>query len=595
MAEGQDLRTADGVRREYQRRLEERLAAAQRHQARSVRIGNWRLLIALAGAGIAWYDLRLLPLPFAVFAGLMVAHEYSVRRQNTESRGAAFWQDALARLDGQWKGRGESGERFRAPEHPYADDLDVFGEGSLFQLINSARTTAGEQALADWLRAPALPEDVTARHTALEDLRDRLDLREDLATLGENVRSELHANELLRWGIAPALAKLSWYRAAAALVSGSLVVCLSCYMLQLWPATPLLAVLLAQLGFVSLTRRAVGTIAGAVSTPARDLQVLATVLSRLEREQFSAPLLKSIQSRIQARGTVASLQIRKLHRLIEARDQARNQMFALVAAPLLWSTHFAFAIERWRQSCGRQIGVWVAAVGELEALSSLAGHAAEHPADVYPQLVENGPLFEGKGIAHPLLPGTAVRNDVTLSPEGQLLLVSGSNMSGKSTLLRSVGLNAVLAWAGAPVRARELRISRLAVGAGMRVQDSVLDGKSRFYAEITRVRQIVEMANGLPPLLFLLDELLSGTNSHDRRIGAEAIVRTLVRRGAIGLVTTHDLALAHIAEQLAPAAANVHFEDHIEEGRIAFDFRMRPGVVQKSNALELMRSVGLEV
>jgi DNA mismatch repair ATPase MutS len=168
-------------------------------------------------------------------------------------------------------------------------------------------------------------------------------------------------------------------------------------------------------------------------------------------------------------------------------------------------------------------------------------------------------------------------------------------MSGKSTLLRSVGVNVVLAWAGAPVRAQELRVSPLQTAASLRVQDSVLDGRSRFYAEITRLRQIVDLSGGKRSLLFLLDELLSGTNSHDRRIGAEAIVRSLVQRGAIGLVTTHDLALAHIADDLAPRAANVHFEDHLEDGHIAFDYKMRSGVVEKSNAIELMRSVGLDV
>jgi DNA mismatch repair ATPase MutS len=203
-------------------------------------------------------------------------------------------------------------------------------------------------------------------------------------------------------------------------------------------------------------------------------------------------------------------------------------------------------------------------------------------------------LFEGQGIAHPLL-RDGVRNDLVLNGEMRLFVVSGSNMSGKSTMLRSVGLNVVLAWAGMPVRAQSLRVSPLSVGASMRVQDSIQDGKSRFYAEITRIRQIMDMATAPVPLLFLLDELLSGTNSHDRRIGAAAVVRTLVESGAIGLVTTHDLALADIAGKLAPHAANVHFEDHVEDGRISFDYKMRPGVVEKSNALELMRSVGLNL
>jgi DNA mismatch repair ATPase MutS len=228
---------------------------------------------------------------------------------------------------------------------------------------------------------------------------------------------------------------------------------------------------------------------------------------------------------------------------------------------------------------------------------SLAGYSYEHPRDPLPQLAEvSGGWFEAEALGHPLMPDEqCVRNDVRLGGDLRLLIVSGSNMSGKSTLLRAVGLNAVLAWAGAPVRAARLRISPLAVGASIRVLDSLQDGRSRFYAEITRLRQIVGLADGSRTVLFLLDELLSGTNSHDRKIGAAAIIRMLVERGALGLITTHDLALAGIAEELPGAAVNVHFADALEDGRLHFDYRLREGVVERSNALDLMRSVGLEV
>jgi DNA mismatch repair ATPase MutS len=188
-----------------------------------------------------------------------------------------------------------------------------------------------------------------------------------------------------------------------------------------------------------------------------------------------------------------------------------------------------------------------------------------------------------------------VRNDVVLGGAQQLFIVSGSNMSGKSTLLRTVGINAVLAQAGAPVRARRLRLSPLRVGVSIRILDSLQEGSSRFYAEITRLRQIVDLAGDDRPLLFLLDEILHGTNSHDRRIGAEAVVRGLVDRGALGLVTTHDLALTRMTEGLGARARNVHFEDHLEDGEIRFDYELREGVVEKSNAIALMRAVGLEV
>ncbi|MGH9661878.1 MAG: MutS-related protein, partial [Bryobacteraceae bacterium] len=231
---------------------------------------------------------------------------------------------------------------------------------------------------------------------------------------------------------------------------------------------------------------------------------------------------------------------------------------------------------------------WLDAAGEIEALGSLAGYAYERPADPFPEIVEGGaPVFEAEALGHPLLSGErCVRNDVRLG----FLLVSGSNMSGKSTLLRSVGVATVMAMAGAPVRAGRLRLSPVAVGASIRTVDSLQGGASRFYAEITRLRHIVDLASGPRPVLFLLDELLHGTNSHDRLIGAEGIVRGLLARGGIGLVTTHDLALTHIAE-----GANVHFQDSIENGRMVFDYKLRPGVVTKSNALELMRSVGLDV
>jgi DNA mismatch repair ATPase MutS len=230
----------------------------------------------------------------------------------------------------------------------------------------------------------------------------------------------------------------------------------------------------------------------------------------------------------------------------------------------------------------------------MEALLSLAGYAYERPQDPFPEFTSEGPVFEGAGLRHPLLGDRAVPNDVTLGGEARLLIVSGSNMSGKSTLLRTVGVNAVLGLAGGPVRAARLRIQPVAVGASIRISDSLQGGISRFYAEITRIRKLVDLA-ATGPLIFLLDELLHGTNSHDRRIGADAILRALIARGATGMATTHDLALADIASTPGVHARNVHFEDHLEEGQMRFDYVLRDGVVTKSNALELMRSVGLEV
>jgi DNA mismatch repair ATPase MutS len=274
----------------------------------------------------------------------------------------------------------------------------------------------------------------------------------------------------------------------------------------------------------------------------------------------------------------------------------------VVSLPFLVGTHLAWAMERWRERHGRQIRAWLHAVGEFEALASLSAYRYEHPGDPFPEILAPAGTargeahFAGDSLGHPLLPAARmVPNDVRLGPGTRLLVLSGSNMSGKSTLLRTVGINAVMALAGAPVRAAALTLSPLAIGATLRIQDSLQEGRSRFYAEITRIREVADVAAGPTPLLFLLDELFHGTNSHDRLVGASGVLRSLLDRGAIGLITTHDLALTAIADDLGARAVNVHFEDWFEGGEMRFDYRMKPGRVTRSNALALMRAVGLEV
>jgi len=235
-------------------------------------------------------------------------------------------------------------------------------------------------------------------------------------------------------------------------------------------------------------------------------------------------------------------------------------------------------------------------VGDLEALAALGGYTYEHPEDVFPEFVDEAPCLEAEGLAHPLVPTTrAVSNDLRLNQDLQLIIVSGPNMAGKSTFLRAIGVNTVLAQSGAPVRAVRLKLSPLTVTASICVLDSLEGGISRFYAEIRRLKQIMDLTSSRAPVLFLLDELLSGTNSHDRLIGTRSFVSKLVEKGAVGLVSTHDLALTAIPQEIGSRAINCHFEDHLKEGQLGFDYKLYPGIVQTSNALALMRSIGLEV
>ncbi|MGH9801592.1 MAG: MutS-related protein, partial [Blastocatellia bacterium] len=492
---------------------------------------------------------------------------------------------------------------FADKSHLYAEDLDLFGRGSLFELLSTARTQAGEAKLAAWLKAPAEIAEIRARQAAVEELRSRLDLREELTLLGAEVRAGVHTEEVEAWGKAGQVFTTAQLRSLTVFtaITGLLSVATVVIWLVFGTRMPMLAALIFELLFYARYGGAVKQIISAVERPSRDLNLLAEILALLESEPVTSPKLVALRARLNTAGLPPSKQIAALNRLLEILNWTKNQFFAPIAFLLMLPAQVAVAVERWRQTTGSHIGDWLDAVAEIEALNSLASFAYERPENPFPEISipenkDNEACFDGEALGHPLIAAArCVRNDVRLDSRRQLLIVSGSNMSGKSTLMRTVGINVVLALAGAPVCARRLRVSPLNIGASIHILDSLQTGASRFYAEITRLKQIVELTNEKLPLLFLLDEILSGTNSHDRRIGAEAVVRSLVKREAIGLVTTHDLALTQIAENLGELAANVHFEDRLENGQMIFDYRMQPGVVQRSNALELMRAVGLDV
>ena len=596
-------RSVDEPKAEYQERWQHWQADVTRLERQHLTLGNIRLLVFFVGVALWWFTIRpgilsgwWLLLPLAAFAALVLFHQGVRAKARRAKRAVAFYDQGVARIEDRWSGKGQQGNEFLDEHHSYTQDLDLFGKGSLFELLCTARTRGGEATLAAWLCAPAAPEEVHARQVAIAELRPRLDLRETVALLGDDVRAGVHPDVLTAWAQSPALSRLTVMRIVAVSLAGLTVFTLIGQVAFGWGPLWFLLALLAKFAFEIYLRPWMRQAGIDVTHAVRDLTLLSQLLAHLETEQFHSPRLALLRAALETNGVPPSQQISRLRQWISLLESAKNQLFIPIAFLLLWETQILLAIEAWRVRSGSAISRWLTALGEFEAFCALAGYAYEHPRDPFPELLTDGPRLEAEAIGHPLLPSAqCVRNDVKLGGELRVLVVSGSNMSGKSTLLRTVGINVVLALAGAPVRARRLRLSPLAVGATLRVQDSLQAGSSRFYAEITRLRQLMDMAKGPLPLLFLLDEILHGTNSHDRRVGAEALIRGFINRNAIGLVTTHDLALAHIAETVAPRAANVHFEDQLTDGKLVFDYRMHPGIVRKSNALELMRSVGLEV
>ncbi len=587
---------------DYRRRLQARRDTVEQYKRLDRLIGNARLIVGLtfflaiwlaAGPHVVsgWWVF----LPLVVFV-VLVARTERVRASGRQAqRSVVYYERGLARIEDQWIGSGDPGRAYFDESHPYSTDLDIFGKGSLFELLCSARTRSGEQTLAGWLKGPAQPEEIVRRQEAVEELRADVDLREDLAVLGEAVNAAIHPDWMKRWGRAPIVLNSPAARRIAPLLSGFIIASLVYYFAFFGSGWFLIAAVACGGAFGIHYRNRVREVTDAVADPAKDLDVFSLVLARLEKENWKCHKLQQLRRTLDADGRTASETIRSLVLRIEWLNSRLNPSFAVFAPILMWATQFAFAIEAWRAEHGTAIGLWLDAAGELESLCCLAAYAYEHPADPFPEILRSGTCFEGEHLRHPLLPNDrCIPNSVKLDDQLQLFIVSGSNMSGKSTLLRTIGVNVVLAFAGAPVRASRMKVSILAIGATIRVMDSLQAGTSQFYAEIQRLRDIMELTKKMR-VLFLLDEILHGTNSHDRAVGAEGVIRGLIDRGAIGIVTTHDLALAKLADALVPRAANFHFQDQLIDGRMVFDYRLHPGVVQKSNALALMRAVGLEV
>lgn len=591
-------------RTEYERRLAARQALVTAADAQIRRIANLRFVVFSMFAVAFGFGLADRPVMLAVsmapllgFFALVIVHETVHRRRDRALLAVEHYRRALRRLADDWRGEGVQHREFVPADHPYAADLDLFGPASLFALLCTARTRGGEATLARWLLHPAAPPEIAARQAAVLALRERVDLREDLALLGGDVRAAVAPEALIAWGTAPPripgerlapLRLLAWGLALAATVTAVLAFTTNLGFL------PLLAVIMIEALVMRSLRPATAPITSAVEGPRRDLDVIAKLLGRVEREPTGdSTKLAALAAEMRAGEVTGSAAIAHLARIVDWLEARKSGLFAPIAFILMWELHGAIAVERWRRHHGPAIARWLAALGELESLAALAAYAYERPADPMPTIVSGSPQVRGEELRHPLLPG-CVANSVALGEPLRVLMISGSNMSGKSTLLRTLGINVVLALAGAPVSARSLALTPLQIGATLRIEDSLQNARSRFYSELRRLLLLRDLARaGDPPLLFLLDEIFHGTNSHDRKIGAEAVLRMLVDAGAIGLCTTHDLALAESIADLGERARNVHFADHVEGDRLVFDYRMRPGIVTRSNAIALMRAIGL--
>ncbi|HCF71146.1 MAG TPA: DNA mismatch repair protein MutS [Syntrophomonas sp.] len=570
-------------------------------------ISNLRLAVFLAGIGAAiimymTHNFVLFTAVLILFAAafiyLVVRHEKLINSIKYVTVLRDINTCSLKRLKGEWNTFADDGRDFMDSSHSYSEDLDIFGKNSLFQWINTANTFIGRRRLSELFSGViGNSDDIRNRQEAVNELAKMLSWRQRFLAEGMLKKGEMcDPRKLIRWAresseffrnfwvifiirVCPIITlilvvtglvmnKVSWYLPVAALI--------------------------AQFALLSYKIKERYRMFSIAENYADDLKVYYKMIKLFEKQRFKSPHIKKIKKEIKDKnGLEVFKQVDKLSSIIDAIADRRNFFYVFINILALWDFQNIIALERWKQKSGPVLIKWFDALGRIEALASLAVIRFENPDWVMPVICDgNESIIETKGIGHPLLTEKRTYNDFTIDNKVKVLLITGSNMSGKSTLLRTAGINLVMAYAGAPVCARWFRATLMEIGTCMRVSDNLRENISSFYAELLRIKKIITEAETGKSVFFLLDEIFKGTNSLDRHTGAKVLINKLSLTGSIGLVSTHDLELCELERQ-NERIANYHFQEYYKDGGIYFDYKLRPGPSTTRNALYLMQLAGI--
>lgn len=578
-----------------------RSAEATEHE-RFKNIAIWRLL-AFAGmiamvvswskTGQPFWGFGVLVL-LTIFLILMRKQQEARQKRDFQRNLQSINEDESGRLSLRFK-RADTGAEFQEKDHAYAADLDIFGEFSLFKLLNRTHTAEGGRRLANWLKNPASPQEVAQRQQASADFSQYPELIqswEATALLHEHAAKQVGAVQA--WSSEPLPKPLHkalpwrWY----SLVTLVIIVL---YIADLVPGLAIVASLAVHFFILLRFNETVKVLAGRTTSMGHTLTAYAELLKKAETAPYTSPWWESRKMKIN--GSAAALA--QAGNLFEKLDFRTNPYFAIfVGIPTLWDAHCLAGLEKWKSANHDKLSQWLDVLADTEAMNSLAGHAFANPGNVAPHLHDPGEIMvSAEAMGHPLiLPGKRVSNDFEMRGTGHTVLVTGSNMSGKSTFLRTIGLNLVLAQMGAVVSAQRFTCSPARVFSSMRTQDSLEESTSSFYAELKRLRRLLELADehAEAPVFYLLDEILKGTNSADRHRGAEALIRQLHTKKASGMVSTHDLELGEWGAT-ENYVHNFHFRSDVEDGKLDFDYRLHEGICRSFNASELMRMMGIDI
>lgn len=580
----------------------------EKQQRTANRLSNYRITAIILGFALAFFIYRtinpLIGMSFGfitliVFGYLAFQHKRVLSLLNSLRILIDLNRQGEYRLSGNWINFTDSGEDFKDDAHPYASDLDLFGQGSFYQWLNSAHTPMGREVLANILKQPLKDRShILERQAAVTELARKLDWRQRFELEGILISNQLRPSApLLRWAEESNTAYLqsSLKLGVRVLpVVTLLMIVLYAFKLSVPWQIPVLFVLIQYI-LLRIYSKSRSQVLSTVYRYEASLKTYAQMLKHLEKQTFTSPWLKVRQENLHnSKGRTAYQQIQKLSQISERISNRENAIFMIVNILTLWDYQCMIALEEWKKESGKRLRQWLKVLAEVEALSSLANIRFENPEWIMP-IIDDQNRLSAQKMGHPLLTEKRVCNNFELNPASTISLITGSNMSGKSTFLRTVGSNLVLAYIGAPVCAEEFICSRMNLWTCMRVSDNLEQSISSFYAEILRIKQIVEAAKTDKPVFFLLDEIFKGTNSHDRHFGAKALIKQLQKDGALGLISTHDLELGELETESNGRIKNYHFREYYQNQEIRFDYMLREGISTTRNALYLIKMAGIEL
>lgn len=591
----------------YQQTIEESKQALQKTRKRIYYISLLRLVLfieAIAAAFIFWSDswiyiFAFAILPFFLFIWLVKRHNFWFYRKDYLKKKIESNEQELRAFQYDFSGF-DGGNEYIDPTHLYTFDLDVFGDHSLFQYINRTSTPVGKQHLADWFNTHLIQkESIEERQKAIRELSTDFDYRQQIRLLGLLYKGKpADINEIKEWANSPSYyRKRTFLRILPLTVSLVNLICIGCAILGLFPASAAGGVFICFAIFSSIFSKGITKLQ---TTYGEKLQILSTYADQIlltEKKEMHSPILQRLKTELTSQNQTASQAVRQLSKLMNALDQRNNLLISTILNGLIfWELRQVMRIEKWKEDHASDLPRWIETIGEIDAYCSLATFAYNHPDYIFPEIYSQSFHLQAKALGHPLMErNKCVRNDIDIDKRPFFIIITGANMAGKSTYLRTVGINYLLACIGAPVWAKEMEIYPARLVTSLRTSDSLADNESYFFAELKRLKLIIDMLEADEELFIILDEILKGTNSMDKQKGSFALIKQFMNMNANGIIATHDLLLGTLINSFPENIRNYCFEADISNNELTFSYQMRNGIAQNMNACFLMKKMGIAV